>query len=607
MTRRLPSRPEDSAVDTLSPVTATATRGAGVAARVRPALTPGRIALGLVVLASLGFYLVNVAHFARQPLRIEENEWPRMAKAIYESGRPYISAADSQRLRLDTSVQPGQPLRWDDEPYIGAWHPPLYQYVSAASMVVVGSDASYALRGVGIAGMLLCALLLFLIAREVAGRRWMLIGGAAAALLLLHPYAIQGSTFLDIDTSIYPAVILLALWLALRFGKRPERLRVIEMALLAVAFALVCWTKLTTIAALAPAFALFWLLWRHPRRAVPELVVVLGGAAALFFSTYWLWTQAAGIPYEYMFDVTFGEKSDRLGGTPEQREWVFRWQVAWFLPALMILAAVYAVDAAWSFARTRRARPMDLLWGSGVAVLLMYAWVTPNQSIYQGKYALPALPLLILPVAWMCLRGVRARPPLTALAVAAAVAVVAGVSMPELTLNDAWINAENVFRTAVLAGTALALVVAWRLVPRTPFLGVGPLLVLAAVSIAQSVQAKDLDTSPLHPIPDTADFNNAVHAVNGALGPGDIALVAKDIGFYVKPEAKVVEGHDTIYRGDELTTRMMREDPRVKVWAQDSFGPQVGRSMSIALAECFALTGSFNSAFVHTRKEPGRC
>ncbi len=588
-------------------MTATATRGAGVAARLRPALAPARIAFAVVLLAALGFYLVNAIHFARQPLRIEENEWPRMAKAIYEHGRPYITAEESQRLRIDTSVQPGEPLRWSDEPYIGAWHPPLYQYVSAASMVVLGTDASYALRGVGIGGMLMACVLLLLIAREVDRRRWMLFGGAGVVLLLLHPYAIQGSTFLDIDTSIYAPVILLALWLALRFGRRPDRLSVVQMAVLAGAFALICWTKLTTIAAIAPAFALFWLLWRGLRRGLPEAVVVLGAGAALFFSTYWLWTKAAGIPFDYMFDVTFESKSERFGGTAEERRWVFRWQVGWFVPALMILAVVYAVDAVVSFVRTRRPRPMDLLWGTGVAVLLMYAWASPNASIYQGKYALPALPLLILPVAWMCLRGVRAVPSIPALAVAAAVAIFAAMAMPDLTLNDAWINEPDVFRTAVLVGTALAMLVAWRFVPRTPVLTVGPLIVAAAVFVAQSVHARDANTSPLHPIPDTTDFNHAVEAVNRAVAPGDIALVAKDIGFYVKSHAKVIEGHDTVYRGDELTARLMREEPRVTVWAQDSFGPTVPPAMSIALAECFALQGSFNSAFVHTRKTPGRC
>jgi hypothetical protein len=561
------------------------------------------VLLGVVLLGALAFYLVNAVHFARQPLRIEENEWPRMAKAIYEHGRPYISAQESQRLRLDTSVRPGEPLRWDDEPYIGAWHPPLYQYVSAASMVVLGTDASYSLRGVGIAGMLAACVLLMLIAREIDRRRWPLFGTAGVALLLLHPYASQGSTFLDIDTSIYAPVILLLLWLALRFAKREAFLRPKELAILAAALALVGWTKLTTIAVVVPALALWWLLSRPLKRAVLEILIVVAGGAALFLSTYALWCWATDIPFRYTFDVTFAQKSDRFGGTPEAREWVFRWQVGWFVPALMMLAAAYGIDAIVSFVRTRRPRPMDLLWGAGVAILLMYAWASPNASIYQGKYALPALPLLILPVAWMCLRDVRERPPLLALAAATAVAVIAGTAMPDLTLNDAWINEETIFRTAVLCGTALALLVAWRFVPRTRAFAAGPLLVAAAVFVAQSVHARDANTSPLHPIPDTEDFNAAVEAANRALAPGDIALVSKDIGFYIKPYAKVVEGHDTVYRGDELTARLMREEPRLKVWVQDSFGPPVPPQMSIALEQCFGAQQAFNSAFVRTRTD----
>ncbi|HEX2087281.1 MAG TPA: hypothetical protein VHF89_16480, partial [Solirubrobacteraceae bacterium] len=96
-------------------------------------------------------------------------------------------------------------------------------------------------------------------------------------------------------------------------------------------------------------------------------------------------------------------------------------------------------------------------------------------------------------------------------------------------------------------------------------------------------------------------FNAAVAAVNRALAPGDIALVSKDIGFYVKPHAKVIEGHDTVYRGDELTARLMRDNERITVWAQDSFGPAVPPAMSIALVQCFGREERFDSASVRLR------
>jgi hypothetical protein len=588
-------------------VNSTIARRSLAPARVREAMTPGRALLGLVLLAGLVFYFVNVAAFAHQPLRIEENEWPRMAEAIYETGQPLITAEESQRLRLDPKVQPGEPLRWAQDPIYGAWHPPLYQYLLAATMPIFGSDATYTLRSVGVLGLLVSCLLLFLIAREVDPRRWALIGTAGSVLLLLHPYAIQSSLFLDIDTSIYPALLLLLAWLLVRYLPRPGMLGPKPLLLIAGAVALIGWAKLTTIIPVGLTFVAVWILARGIRRGVPEMIAVVAGGAGLFFSTYALWAWATDIPFAFTFEFTFGKTESKLNVTPEARKEVFRWQVAWMHPALMLLAVVYAADALWSFARTRRARALDLLFAGGVAVLVTYAYFLPNASIYQGKYEMPAVPLLILPIAWMCLRGVSARPPVVALATGAAVAVIAAIVVPDFLTENRFLSPPTEFRVAVVLGIALALLAGWRFVPRVPALAAGPVLVAAALFAAQSVHSAGTDTSPLYPFKDTQDFNRAVTAVNAALaGPDDIAIVAKDIGPYVRRDRQFIEGHDTIYRGDALTARLIRENPNVKAWASNSFGPPIGPEMSIALAQCMGNQQTFGTAYVLTRLKP-RC
>ena len=356
----------------------------------------------LVLVAALAFFLVNVAHFGHQPLRIEEQEWPAMAKAIYDHGEPVLPLDESYKLRLTRDLGREQGVS------IGAWHPPLYLYSLAAAMFVFGPDASYTLRGVGIAGFLLACVLLLLIAREVSPQRWPLIGAGGVGLLLVHPYAIQGSSFIDIDTSLYAPAIMLVLWLAVRFGGR-ERVSLLQIVLLGLAIALVGWLKLTTTIVLVLVLALWWLLARGPRRALREIVPAIAIGAAVFFGTYALWCAVTGIPFSYTFDYTFVAKSGRLLDT-DLLEQAVHWHVEWFTPALLLLVGAYGVDAAVSFWRTRRARPMDLLWGFGVAVLLLYVVVSPQAGSYQGKYAFSGLVALPLPVSWMLLRdGVSLR------------------------------------------------------------------------------------------------------------------------------------------------------------------------------------------------------
>jgi hypothetical protein len=204
----------------------------------------------------------------------------------------------------------------------------------------------------------------------------------------------------------------------------------------------------------------------------------------------------------------------------------------------------------------------------------------------------------------MCLRGVRRAPSLAAVVVAVGAALLAAINMPDLTTADAWINASDEWRAAIVLGTALALFVAWRLVPWNG----GPLVVAAALFVTQSLHSYDANTSPLHPVQDTAEFNAAVEAANRALQPGDIALVSRDIGFYIGPHAKYVDGHEAIFRGDHLTARLLRENPRVTVFANGTFGPPLGTDTAAALQDCFAPSLSFNNlAGVRVRQPTPKC
>jgi hypothetical protein len=588
---------------TVAPVP-TASREPADTAGARPNGEPGAAAaprsigrrswLGpaLVVVAALAFFLVNVAHFGHQPLRIEEQEWPSMAKAIYHHGEPVLPWDESYKLRLTADLKPEQGTS------IGAWHPPLYLYALAGAMVVVGTDASYTLRGVGVAGFLLACVLLLLIARAVTPRRWPLVGAGGVALLLVHPYAIQGSTFLDIDTSLYAPAVMLVLWLAVRFAQE-KRVGLRQIVLLGLAVALVGWLKLTTTIVLVLVLALWWVLARGPRRGIPEIGGAIAVGVAAFFGTYALWCAATGIPFSYTFDYTFAAKSGRLLDTTLVEQ-AFHWHVEWFMPALLLLVGAYGVDAAVSFWRTRRARALDLLWGFGIAVLLLYVVVSPTDGSYQGKYAFSGLVALSLPISWLLLRdglALRARQLLPAIVIGLVVALL----LPDLLTGARYGLSSGTEHLRILAASAAALLLAWRFAPRSVAgAGVTALVACGVLLIAQSVRSYQADVSPMYPAPDTVDFENAIRAVKAATRPGDAVFVPKDMGFYLQ-DRRVIEGEDQFARGDEVTARALRTLDAVSVVATDSFGPPRGLATQAAIDACFQRVTTIGTATVRER------
>jgi len=543
---------------------------------------------------ALGFYLVNALHYGQLPLRIEENEWPPMAQAIYETGKPVIAAEDSHRIRYT------EDLRVDQEPFIGAWHPPLYLYTLGASMVVLGEDASFSLRAIGVAALLISALLLLLIAREVTPR-WRIVGGVAAALLLIHPYAIQGSLFLDVDTTIYAPAILLLLWLAIRFSKRQAALRPVDVLALGAAFALVTWTKMTTTVPVLCVLVVWWLLTRQQtRRAVVEAASFVLTGAALFFSTYALWCRLTDVPFSYTFDITFGDKSDRLFASWDVVELSAHWHVRWFGGAILVLTAVYLVDLALNYIRERHLRPLDLPFLVGLGILANYVLVSPSSGYYQGKYAFPALAMLLLPIVWMLLRDSQPHVRATRWLAAAGIALAAALLLPDLLTNlgVGGNYGSNVFDLRVIAAAGATLWLVWRLGGSRGFAG-GVVVALIAFSVVQADRSYDSNHSPLYPVPDTNDFRAATADLNRTRQPGQIVVAPKDMGFYIP--GPIIEGEDGIYRGDARLAAAIQRYPEISAFAFDSFGPPVGPATAEVLDRCFRERRSYGTASVAYR------
>jgi hypothetical protein len=557
--------------------------------------------LGLVLLASLLFYLGSAWHFAGQPLRIEENEWPPMAHAIVEHGKPVIEASEGRRFFVDWDASLIRSER------IGLWHPPLYMYSLAAVAAVAGKDADAALRLVGILALLASCGLLFAIAREVTRERWFAVGAVASTLVLLHPMAIQGSTFLDIDTGIYAPLFLAFMWMVIRSDQRGALTPLRGLALAAMV-AVLLWAKLPTVFILAPVLALWWLLragWRGLVRSV--VVLVLGGA--LFLGTYALYCWAASLPFDYTFEVLKARRGPLGWEAPPGRvRATLDWHIRWFLPVLLLLAAAYGGAALVRLVRTRRVLGADLLWGFGIAVFLCYAVVTPMgdagiAAFYQGKYAYPAIAALALPIAVMLTARPLTRADVPWLGFAAVVGLVAGALMPDPVTAQHFGVTPVRDLVLIAAGSAAALVLAGFSRRFRTWLGWGALVVVAALLSVQSLHAIRADTSPLYPVTDTADFETGTDFMNAEKRPGDIAVASKDMTHYIK--APVVDSQDLYLRGDPVWARFIANHQQVTMVSTSTFWPAVGGETSYVLSQCFADIHQFGTVTVYLRTK--RC
>jgi hypothetical protein len=104
----------------------------------------------------------------------------------------------------------------------------------------------------------------------------------------------------------------------------------------------------------------------------------------------------------------------------------------------------------------------------------------------------------------------------------------------------------------------------------------------------------------MYPAPDTADFENAIRAVQAATEPGDRVYVPKDMGFYLQ-DRQVIEGEDQAARGDAVTARALRELDDIRVVASDTFGPPNGIETQEAIEDCYPKVTTIGTATVRER------
>ena len=116
---------------------------------------------------------------------------------------------------------------------------------------------------------------------------------------------------------------------------------------------------------------------------------------------------------------------------------------------------------------------------------------------------------------------------------------------------------------------------------------------------AQAVHSYRADTSPLYPIADTSEFEAAVDYVNRTMPADGVAIVPKDMGFYV--DGRIIEGEDHIRSRRCKARRSDPPLPAIDVFAHDPADPRSAPETEALLVRCFPERREYGIAYVLSR------
>ncbi len=358
----------------------------------------------------------------------------------------------------------------------GMWHPPFY-FDLLRGLYHLGGLRDQALRVLGVVGVLLNFLLAARLCRQVAHEEqipnmtpWVWLGMAT------HPLLVQGSTILDIDTTILPSLILLFLVTFLLRATQPTLPWLVGIA---GCFFLNLWAKMTTSLALPVSVGLWYALqrqWRLGFRVTVWLVVIGGG---LFLGAWWWYAHAFDLPYGAVFGRTVGAFTSEFYRT-------------WLPPVVALLNRCVRVGlwigpftlalfglGLWSrlavWKSRRNLKTLDLCWLVATILLVGYCLIGGTMFGF-AKYHVPWVPLAAVCVASAAAR--MSRPRLITLAVACvAVGLTVGVGFDPLY----WWNYR--VRLAAILEPSRAPALVWQLVG---FLGLYAMLMALVVRLERS-------------------------------------------------------------------------------------------------------------------------
>jgi 4-amino-4-deoxy-L-arabinose transferase-like glycosyltransferase len=306
---------------------------------------------------------------------IDEAEFPLVAKAIADTGRPVY-------------------YRGEDLPAnVGIWHPPLYAYTLGVWVELFGSS-HVAVRSFGFACALIAAALGWLVIRRLFPERHRWLGTAWLGIFLLHPYGIQSALLPDIDSTVLVASSMFALWALTEAVVARRWSPIATSVLFGVVLGVNLLAKLTTPIALIPLLIVGLALSTRSARWTLGGTLIFSAVGATVFCAVWGGIAAAAhLDFGYPFTFTYDSLVSRSGSKGfEQHIEDLRPSpiVLFWLTPILIITFVAGTLATLTAARRRAGQGVLLIAFFATMVFFAYNVITGPPFGFPKYYA-PAL------------------------------------------------------------------------------------------------------------------------------------------------------------------------------------------------------------------------
>lgn len=274
-------------------------------------------------------------------------------------------------------------------------HPPLYIYSLAAVFKILGPTAAAA-RFLGFVCMVINAILVYLIFKEIFGKEKEIPAILASLFYISNPLVIQGSLFLDIDNTILTLQMML---FTLLYLKCQEGASLKQLFFLGILFCLILWSKVTTSLVIIATVFLFQIFTGKIKKGFYHAFVIFTAGLGLFVLTMWIYCIINHNFYfsNYLFAPLLMAQGKKLSGTASfQLLTVFKILARltlWLSPFIALLAFTGIVRAIKTIKKDNT---------QGIVFLLIYSSIIFFVYLYVGgshifpKYHMPIMPVLAI-------------------------------------------------------------------------------------------------------------------------------------------------------------------------------------------------------------------
>lgn len=325
-----------------------------------------------------------------------------LAISIPQYGQPYVIDEAVFPYVADGIVKHGAPFFYNGEfrpNDLGLWHPPLYDYLLAAQVLIWGMS-SFAIRSFGaicvVASFFVLTLALRRIAPELRQYGYVVLAG----LFLLNPLVISDALVPDIDGTLGVLEITVALWLSTIVAQRTFTWRLV-LGLFAFA-TLVVFTKfqVAAIVALIVGCAALISPVRRWWKFLWVFVAFVAGTAVslgILFALGAILSFNARAPFDYLFGSLGSRTPGRSGleGTLVNLAVGPGSNLVWIGPAIILSAVVAFITVLIVKPRAVNAPLAGLFLVSSLAIVLGYSYITASPFNFP-KYTAAVVPGLAL-------------------------------------------------------------------------------------------------------------------------------------------------------------------------------------------------------------------